>query len=576
MFRTKLYLAFFTLVLITILQAGLASWAGQVASVQVERGRIANQMLTEFIALGADKQRLKVWLAQALLTKEAPLEQRDHYLARMQQNLQQIHNLLLQDQGLAQNADDYQVIAQQLKNLSILETNVDALKRSLLAKSRQQQIAPRSEADIWRLLIQTFDNLEGLDLKKLIAESIAIQKQRSAAAEQAASKALQQTKVLLIGCGLFGVLAAAIFAFLLARTSYRPLQSLLEGTAAISRGDLAYRLPEQGNAEFALLSRSFNQMAAALERAHHAEIAQIQQTEHIVHERTAQLQQALQELQHAETQQQQFLADVSHELRTPATAIRGEAEVMLRGHDKSSDEYKDSLLRIVDTSAQLSNRIDELLMLVRGDRQLQIRFKQYRLAQLWPQWQALAQRVEQSSGIPLHWPALDDATLQVALYVDAERCLQALQIVLDNAVKYGQGQPIWVSLQPIMNDRQSPQLALHVYDAGIGIPAAEQHRLFERYYRASNAQQQRPDGLGIGLSLCRAIMHAQHGDVMILSHDAHDQTVLPPPHPTLDSRGSTDFVTRVSLIWPLVDTDDDIEITVDMPMADEIKPSMHD
>ncbi len=534
LFRTKLYLAFFALVLITLLQATLASWAGQTASNQVERGRIANQLLTDFIALGADKQRLKVWLAQALLTKEAPLTQRDNYLQRMQQSLTSINNLLQQDQALASSRDDFTVIALQMKNLAILETNVDALKRSLHAKSSQKQ-QPRSEAEIWRLLIQTFDNLEGLDLKQLIAGSIEIQKQRSTAAEQAATAALAQAKLLLISCVVLGCLCAVIFALLLAKASYRPLQSLLQGTAAISRGELSYRLSEQGDAEFALLSRSFNQMATALERAHQAEQAHSQQTELVVQERTAQLQQALAELQQAEASQKRFLADVSHELRTPATAIRGEAEIMLRGPDKSSSEYKESLLRIVDTSVQLSGRIDELLMLVRGDNEIQIRFKQYQLSQLWSDWTALANRLQQSSAVDIRWPQLLPAQRQLLLYLDAERSLQALQIVLDNAIRYGNGLAIEVGLE-----LQSEQLQLQIRDQGIGIPAPEQHQLFSRFFRASNARAERADGLGIGLALCRSMMQAQHGDIQLQS-----------PWPPAATGG-----TLVILSWPLACTDD--------------------
>lgn len=538
MYRTKLYLAFFVLVLITVLQASLAIWSLQIARDQAERGRIANQMLSEFIALGADKQRLKVWLAQSLLTKDAPPSQRDTYLLQMQTALQSIEQLLLQDQGLATHAADFAMIAQQMKTLSILETNVDALTRSLQAQNMPQKplAASTDEGDVWRLLIQTFDKLEGLDLKQLIAGSIDIQRQRSANAEAAATAALQQTRWLLLICGALACASAALFAFLLARSSYRPLQSLLEGTAAISRGELTYRLSEQGNAEFALLSRSFNQMAVALERAHQAEQAHSQQTELIVRERTAQLQQALSELQSAELSQKRFLADVSHELRTPATAIRGEAEVMLRGKDKSVTDYKDSLLRIVDTTMHLSHRIDELLMLVRGDSQLQTRFKPYRFVELWQQWSALIERLRLSAGVDIVWPQLTEELLQNVLFLDAERAQQAIQIVLDNAIKYGLQQSIHVQL-----GMQGNQLCLSFTDQGIGVPAEEFEHVFTRFYRASNARSQRPDGLGIGLSLCQSMMQAQHGSVTLVS-----------PIDAVTQRG-----TRVTLAWPLASIEDE-------------------
>lgn len=535
MFRTKLYLAFFAMALITLLQATMAIWAGQVANNEVNRGRIANQMLTEWIALSADKQRLKVWLAQNLLVKDAAIAARDQYLTQMNQSLQTIDKLLLQDQALATADADFVLIAKQMKNLSILETNVATLQSDLTRQASMPQ-PEYQPAATWRLLIQTFDHLDGLDLKQLIAESIEIQKQRSATSEQAASTALEQARFLLMMSGLFGSVSALLFAFVLAKSSYRPLQSLLEGTAAISRGLLSYRLPEHGNAEFALLSRSFNQMAVALERAHLAEQAHAQQIELIVQERTAQLQQVLADQQQAESVQKRFLADVSHELRTPATAIRGEAEIMLRGKDKSAADYKDSLLRIVETSTQLSGRIDELLMLVRGDSELRLRFKTYHLSQVWSGWESLFQRLKNSSGADIRWTALTTSQGRLQLYIDAERTLQAIQIVLDNAVKYGGDQPIELKLS-----QDATQLQLAVMDHGIGVPVAERDHLFERFYRASNARLQRPDGLGIGLALCQSIMQAHHGSIELHS-----------PVDLVRHSG-----TRVVLKWPLASDEDD-------------------
>ena len=80
MFRHKLYLAFAVLLLMTLIQAATAVWANNVAAHHVERSRIANQMLAGFISLGADKQRLKVWLAQTLLTNDEGPGLRERYL----------------------------------------------------------------------------------------------------------------------------------------------------------------------------------------------------------------------------------------------------------------------------------------------------------------------------------------------------------------------------------------------------------------------------------------------------------------------------------------------------------------
>jgi two-component system, OmpR family, sensor kinase len=520
-FRSKLYLTFFLLSAITLVQAGLAIWASNVASYHVERSRVANQMLAEFITLGADKQRLKVWLAQSLLVKDTTVEQRDKYLKQMQQSLSHLNELLVHDQQLSKHPEDFSAIGQQLKSLSILETNVAALEKSL----RNKQVNPKHEAEIWRLLIQTFDNLEGLDLKHLISDSIELQRKRSAEAEKKAATALQRVRLLVIIVSVFGAVCAVTLTLVLSRALYKPIQQLLTGTSALSNGQLDYRLPELDHSEFSTLARSFNQMAAGLERARQQEEDHTRRVEQEVKERTQQLQHALEQLQQAEQQQQRFLADVSHELRTPATAIRGEAEVSLRGGDKTPEFYKDSLVRIVDTSIQLSRRIDDLLMLVRGNQHLHLKYRTVSLQDLWLQIEELTQRLASSYSITINCVAFSKELVDVKLWIDTEKLLQALQIILDNAIRYsGKQKMIDVSLQV------DEQCKIDVRDYGIGIAPDDLPQVFNRYFRANNARDLRPDGLGIGLSLCKTLIQSLHGSIELFSeqHQGTKVTLILP------------------------------------------------
>lgn len=515
MYRNKLYLAFALLLLLTLIQAATAVWANQVAAHHVERSRVANQMLAEFISLGADKQRLKVWLAQALLTNDDAPSVRERYMARMQANLLKINQLIQQDQQLARSRDDFHAITTQLKTISILETNVAVLERSLAQKAAMPS-APLNAADTWTLLIQIFDNLEGLDLKTLIAQAIELQQQRSGAAEAQAAAALTQARILLFSTCSVAVVLALLLAVILARAMYRPMQQLLEGTSALAQGVLSTRLPEQGQQEFVLLARSFNQLAVNLDRARMQEEAHTREIEQIVAERTAQLQDALSKLQQAERMQQRFLGDVSHELRTPATTIRGEAEVSLRGADKTALEYKESLLRIVESSQLLSRRIDDLLLLVRSDQPLQLRFKDVAVADVWPLWCEQAERICAAAQQTLVIVPASSTMLAQHLFIDLDKTAQALQIVLDNAIRYGKQQPVTLRLQ-----QTASQLIVAITDTGIGVPADAHPKLFQRYFRADNARTLRPDGLGIGLSLCQTLMQAQHGTVQVQSPPEH-------------------------------------------------------
>jgi len=545
-YRHKLYLAFALLVSLAVVQATLSLWTSQTAATHVERSRIANQMLAEFIALGADKQRLKVWLAQALLIQDQAPQTREKYLQQMQASIQTLNRLILLDQQLADTSADFAAINTQQQTVSILSTNISMLQYNLQQKAARQQREPLDPAQTWRLLIEIFDNLEGLDLKHLIAEAIELQKSRSEQAEIRASEALQQARLLVLTTCITAMVLAIWLALLLARSVYRPLQQLLQGTSALAEGQLDTRLPEQGQQEFRLLARSFNQLAASLQRARNKEAQYIRQTEQIVTDRTAQLQEAIAQLQQAEQRQQRFLADVSHELRTPATTIRGEAEIALRGADKSADDYKLSLIRIVETTAELTDRIDDLLLLIRSEQNMQLHFKQQSVQSLWPQWLEQAQRFCQAQQVSCLSDTPTATVLAQQLYLDPVKTAQALQILLDNAVRYGAHRPIHLAAT-----LHQDCLQLSVSDSGIGVEPPEQAHIFQRYYRSAPARQLRPDGLGIGLALCQALLKAQHGEVKV-------QSPLHQPIPTPESASTAHTPggpgSCFSLCLPLVET----------------------
>jgi len=215
----------------------------------------------------------------------------------------------------------------------------------------------------------------------------------------------------------------------------------------------------------------------------------------------------------AEQQQKRFLADVSHELRTPATAIRGEAEISLRGQDKEPEIYKESLLRIVDTANQLSGRIDDLLMLIRGEQELQLRLRPVAIETLWHKLSASAETALARHGVVLQrQQKIPENYLDVQLLIDIDKIEQAVMIVLDNAVKYSPGKTP-VSLVMLTED----MLKIVITDTGIGISAEDQSHIFDRYFRAESARRMRPDGLGIGLCLCRFIIESHQGQIEVYS-----------------------------------------------------------
>lgn len=236
--------------------------------------------------------------------------------------------------------------------------------------------------------------------------------------------------------------------------------------------------------------------------------------------RTQELSAAHATLQSLDQRRRQLFADLGHELRTPATAIRGEAEIALRGGDKPVDEYRQTLARIVGGVDQLTRVIQDLLLIARAEAdQLVMHTAPVDLRSLLGDAAEQAAALGASHGVQVQWLAdahegdgaiaLPDGPITV--YADADRLRQALVIVLDNAVRYSAaGATVRVRLLGVADG-----VELLVRDEGIGIDADEMPRVFERFVRGRRARAHRADGTGIGLSIAQAIVQAHHGVIHV-------------------------------------------------------------
>jgi signal transduction histidine kinase len=105
----------------------------------------------------------------------------------------------------------------------------------------------------------------------------------------------------------------------------------------------------------------------------------------------------------------------------------------------------------------------------------------------------------------------------IELNIDGRAIQQALVNLLDNAIKHSaRGQTVTVGLEPQVASA-GPVLHLWVADQGPGIPAAEQERIFERFYRLGSELRRETQGIGIGLSIVKHIMTAHGGRGLVAS-----------------------------------------------------------
>jgi two-component system sensor histidine kinase KdpD len=236
-----------------------------------------------------------------------------------------------------------------------------------------------------------------------------------------------------------------------------------------------------------LLATFANQAALALERVRLADEA----TRAAVLERSDQLKSAL-------------LSAVSHDLRTPLASIKASATSLLQEEIVwSRDDQRDLLQAIDEETDRLTRLIGNLLDLSRIEAGV-----------LRPQrdWNDVAELVADT--IARVRPALGGRAVEVALAPDLPparfdyiEIAQVLVNLLENAAKYSPpGAPISVGAQ-----RVGAWLELTVADRGVGVPAGEEERVFEKFYRVAN----RPGtaGAGIGLSVSQGLVEAHGGRI---------------------------------------------------------------
>jgi signal transduction histidine kinase len=214
----------------------------------------------------------------------------------------------------------------------------------------------------------------------------------------------------------------------------------------------------------------------------------------------------------------EFLADISHELRTPITVIRGEAEVTLRGKARNAEEYKDTLHRIVELSMQLGKYVNDLLFLARTETaNLQFEWDNLDLTELVGSTVEDFQVMAEENALSV---SLNAAAKPLWVRGDKQRLRQVFFILGDNACRYSNpGGHITVSLWVDGNE-----VYFSLTDQGIGIPAQDLERIFDRHFRSPNALLSRDDGTGLGLPMAKSILKAHGGRIVVTSTENSGST----------------------------------------------------
>jgi OmpR-family two-component system manganese-sensing sensor histidine kinase len=211
-------------------------------------------------------------------------------------------------------------------------------------------------------------------------------------------------------------------------------------------------------------------------------------------------------------QLKQFTADASHELRNPIAVIQTNVQVALT---ESDEQFQRSQLEVIERlTRRLGRLVDDLLFLARQESGLlPPRREAVDLNALLKEVVEEQQAIAQEKSLTLRYRA--DETVEETVPViqgDRHQLTRLLTNLIANAIQYTPAGDIDIDLSA-----SASQIDIAITDSGIGIPAKDLNRIFDRFYRVDPARSRSAGGSGLGLAIAKVITDAHHGQITLTS-----------------------------------------------------------
>jgi signal transduction histidine kinase len=225
------------------------------------------------------------------------------------------------------------------------------------------------------------------------------------------------------------------------------------------------------------------------------------------------------QLQQLDEAKDEFVSMASHQLRTPLTSVKGYIDMVLEGDAGPITDMQRQLLSEAFTSSErMVHLINDFLNVSRLQTgKFMIDRRPIDLAKITAQEVESLQTTARAHDLKLKFRA--PAYFPV-LYIDEGKIRQVIMNFIDNAIYYST-EFSTVRIELALNEGDA---VLKVHNDGIGVPKAEQAHLFTKFFRATNARKQRPDGTGVGLFLAKKVIVAHGGSMVFESVEGEGST----------------------------------------------------
>ncbi len=278
--------------------------------------------------------------------------------------------------------------------------------------------------------------------------------------------------------GGFEAVLTLIIGLLLMRRVVTPLADVIASAQEVAAGDLSARVQVRGSSDIRILSDSFNQMAASLERN--------------------------------DRERRNMLADIAHELRTPLTIMRGRLEGILDGiYPLAEDRIAPALEEVY----VLDKLVEDLRLLTLAEtRQLSLDCKEVNLGEIANYTASLFEAEAIDKGISLTTEIDPDFP---AIKADPQRIGQVIGNLLSNALRCTpeKARQIIVGVE-----HKKETISLSVSDNGPGIAESDLAHVFDRFWRAEKSRTRTTGGAGLGLAIAKQLVEMHGGTIGVESN----------------------------------------------------------